>query len=182
LSEVPIKARGVAKAAGIGRRAGRLQFGFSGRTPTILRAGKRFLRAWERPSVAASLLHVPRAWNENELGVAQLTNSRHNISDDQISEVLQRGRFEDLSLIAVIACFAIVAALAVALQLGAPQNIFFPVTSVVVAILFVAIFAWMVGHFRNTRSLNRLEGPNRPHSPARAYVLPWLVAIVGGIA
>jgi bacteriorhodopsin len=66
--------------------------------------------------------------------------------------------------------------------LGAPQNILFPVMAVVIAILFPAIFAWMVGHFRTTRSLNRLEGPNRPHAPARAYVLPWLVAIGGGIA
>jgi len=111
-----------------------------------------------------------------------LTSSRNHITDDQISEVLRRGRFEDLALIAVIACFATVAALAVAMQLGAPQNIFVPVMAVVFAILFLAIGAWIVGQVRTTRSLNRLEGPNRPHAPARAYVLPIAVAIVGGIA
>lgn len=111
-----------------------------------------------------------------------MTSSRNHITDDQISEVLRRGRFEDLALIAVIACFATVAALAVAMQLGAPQNIFVPVMAVVFAILFLAIGAWIVGQVRTTRSLNRLEGPNRPHAPARAYVLPWLVAIGGGIA
>lgn len=111
-----------------------------------------------------------------------MTSSRAGVTDDEISEVLRRGRFEDLSLVTVIAGFAILAALAVAMQLGAPQSILLPVMVVVFAITFLAIFAWMVGHFRTTRSLNRLEGPNRLRSPARAYVLPLAVAIVGGIA
>ncbi len=53
--------------------------------------------------MAASLLVVLKAWNENGLGVGQLTTSRTGITDDEITEILRRGRFEDIPLVAAIA-------------------------------------------------------------------------------
>ena len=70
-----------------------------------------------------------------------MTSRRNEVTDEELAEVLRRGRFEDLSLLTVIAGFAILAALAVALQLGAPQNVLLPIMVVVFAITFLAMWS-----------------------------------------
>jgi hypothetical protein len=102
-------------------------------------------------------------------------------TDDEIREVLRRGRFEDLSVLTAIGAMVSIIVLVLVIQLGGPADLLFPAVEILCAVGILATGAWVVGNIRTTRALDRLEGPSRPQRrPARVYVLAIGLAVTVG--
>ena len=109
-----------------------------------------------------------------------MNRRRNEVTDEELAEVLRRGRFEDLWGITAIVGLLAEAALAMALQFGAPMDVLLPVMAFIAVTIVIAAVMWTVGTFRTNLTLNRLSPP--PRSPVWAYVLPIGLAIAAGIA
>ena len=91
-----------------------------------------------------------------------MMSPRQPATDDEIREILRRGRFEDLSVLTAIGAMVGIIVVVVVIQVGGPANLLYPAIGILCAVGILAAGAWVVGNIRTTRALDRLDGPSRP--------------------
>ena len=107
-----------------------------------------------------------------------MMSPRQPATDDEVREVLRRGRFEDLAGLTAIGAMVGIIVVVFGIQLGGPANLLFPAIGILGAVGILAAGAWVVGNIRTTRALDRLDGQSRPQR--RRVVLAIGVAVTVG--